>query len=229
MSSPPLLLLHGALSCSAQFHKLEPLLAPHFTVHKIDFRGHGSAPLEGTFDTEGFAQDVLTYLDAHDIETVDIFGYSLGGYVAVYLAKTQPKRVGRIFTLATKYCWDPEGAEREVRMLDPDKIEAKVPAFAKALEAMHVGIGWRLLLAETSCMMTGLAANPPLAEGLEAIEHPIQVAVGDRDKTAGVEDSLTTWRRFPNARFQVFPGLPHPFEKANPQVVAQAIKDFMLV
>ncbi len=101
-----LLLLHGALGASDQFAPLLPLLARHFTVHTLDFEGHGPAPLRNRpFRIQHFAENVIDYLDAHRLNAIDLFGYSLGGYVALYLARTQPDRVSGVFTLGTKLQW----------------------------------------------------------------------------------------------------------------------------
>ena len=71
------------------------------------------------------------------IQTIDIFGYSMGGYVALWLARFYPDRVGKIFTLGTKLKWNDEEAEKEIKMLNPEKVELKVPAFAQQLAERH--------------------------------------------------------------------------------------------
>ena len=55
----------------------------------------------------------------------------MGGYVALQLANKHPKYVQKIITLGTKFAWDKETAAKEVKMLNPEKIEEKIPAFAK--------------------------------------------------------------------------------------------------
>jgi pimeloyl-ACP methyl ester carboxylesterase len=51
----------------------------------------------------------------------------MGGYVALKTAVLHPGRIEAIVTLGTKFHWDPENASNEVRMLNPEKIEEKVP------------------------------------------------------------------------------------------------------
>ena len=74
----------------------------------------------------------------------------------MYLAKQQPERVGRIMTLATKFHWDEPTAQKECGMLDADKIEAKVPAFAAALAKRHAPNNWKEVLNRTKDMLLAM-------------------------------------------------------------------------
>ena len=47
------------------------------------------------------------------ITRADIFGYSMGGYVALHAARRHPERIGSIMTLGTKFAWDTPTAEKE--------------------------------------------------------------------------------------------------------------------
>lgn len=224
---PPLLLLHGAVGSAAQFEALIPLLAEYFDVYFPDFEGHGPRPSERDFRIEHFAENAVDFLEHQIHGPVDVFGYSMGGYVAVWLARTHPDRIGRVLTLATKYLWTPDAAAREIGLINPDKIEAKVPQFARALEARHSALGWREVLTRTAAMLTGLGEHNLLAEEvLRTIPHPIRVAVGDRDTTVSVEESAAVYRALPNAQLQVLPGTPHPLEKIGAERLAAFIMDW---
>lgn len=230
MPQPSLLLLHGALGTAAQFEPLLPFLTDHFILHRLDFEGHGEQPpVDRPFRIEHFAENVTAWLDAHGIEQTDIFGYSMGGYVAAYLAKIAPQRVRRVMTLGTKYLWTRESATTELGMLDPDTIEMKVPRFARALEAQHTGAGWREVLARTREMIQSLGEHNLLDESaLAKIEHPVRVAVGDRDNTVGVEESRSVFRALPSGQLAVLPNTSHPLEKAPTDLLAKAIIDFFV-
>ena len=136
--NPPLLLLHGALGSAAQFDALRQHLPAGQRVWAPDFPGHGGQPTGSTeFSIPAFADSVLAFLDAQNAGPVDVFGYSMGGYVGLYLAWKHPERVRQLWTLGTKFDWTPETAARESSRLDPEKMAAKVPAFAEALARRH--------------------------------------------------------------------------------------------
>jgi len=84
------LLLHGAIGAKDQLQPLAEKLKNDFTVHSLSFSGHGAETMPGIFSIETFAQDVLNYLQKNDLKQVSVFGYSMGGYVALYLAKHHP-------------------------------------------------------------------------------------------------------------------------------------------
>lgn len=225
---PRLLLLHGALGAGDQFNRLVPMLEEWFDLHVIDFPGHGGAEFTGdSFSIQAFSTFLRGWLDARGIQGADIFGYSMGGYVALHLARHSPAHVGRVFTLATKFAWNPETAERETKMLDPEKIEAKVPRFAEQLSMRHGAQEWKQVLRRTAEMMTALGSQNELSmEDLGYVDQPVTISIGDRDQMVSVEESLAAYRHLPNGRFVVLPGTPHPLEKVSLGRLVREILDF---
>lgn len=224
-----LLLLHGALGAAAQFAPLQEQLEKHFTLHTLNFAGHGGEPFpQGGYSIQVFAQNVLDYLDQQGIEQIDIFGYSMGGYVALYLAQQHPDRIGKIYTLATKFAWSPESAEQEMKMLNPEKIAEKVPKFAAALEQRHAPQDWKEVLNQTAAMMRGLGEAPLLTEeGLEAIPHTCLITVGDQDQMVSREETMAAANTLPKAEFACMAETPHPLEQVNVERLAKWIREFM--
>lgn len=210
----PLLLLHGALGAKSQLDSLQKKSEAGREVYTMNFSGHGGEAFKNTFGIETFAHDVIHFLDQTKIQIGDIFGYSMGGYVAVWLAHKFPDRVGRITTLGTKFDWSPESAEKEVRKLNAEKILEKVPAFARILEHRHAPHDWKVLLQKTAEMMLQLGQSPLLTEqNLKTISHPITVCLGDQDDMADriFSDQVSHWLL--NGSFQEFQNTPHPIEK----------------
>ncbi|MGE3802708.1 MAG: alpha/beta fold hydrolase [Candidatus Kapaibacterium sp.] len=146
-----LLFLHGALYTKREFEPLMAALADQFTLDAIDFTGHGGEMMPAEpYSIRLFADDVLRWMERSGCATVDIFGFSMGGYVGLYLARHYPERVGRLMTLGTKLRWNIETSAREVKMLDPEKIEQKVPHFAEALKQRHGEDRWKRVLDKTA-------------------------------------------------------------------------------
>lgn len=228
MTKPDLLLLHGALGAKIQFDPLTPLLTEHFTLHSVNFEGHGDTPArDRLFRMEYFVENVLDYLSANSIQTTRIFGYSMGGYVACLLAAANPNTVHSIATLGTKFYWDPETAARETGLLDPDKIKAKVPHFAAALEARHTANSWENVLRSTADLLNTLGETGGLrAPILAQIQCPTRVIVGDRDRTVTVQEAHEVYRALPKGQLQVLPATPHEFERIDSEQLAQILLIF---
>lgn len=211
----PILILHGALGSASQLDPLKTALqSKGHQVHSMNFSGHGGEPFQQQFGIEQFAEDVSLYLNNHNLKQVDIFGYSMGGYVTLWLAHLYPNRIGKIITLGTKFDWSTESASREVKKLNAEKILEKVPAFARILEHRHAPNDWKVLLQKTADMMLGLGNHPLLTkEILQTITHPVTVCLGDQDDMAdrGYSEEVATF--LPNGKFFLFDSTPHSIEK----------------
>ncbi len=224
-----LLLLHGAIGSKAQLEPLSSVLSDNFTVHSINFAGHGGEPFNGDFSIEAFADDVLRYLDSNGISSIDIFGYSMGGYVALWIARHYPERTGRIFTLATKFEWTPAIAYIEISKLDANKISEKVPAFARMLEERHRPNDWKKVLEQTALLMTALGdENPLTVEDCAEIGSKVRVGVGDNDAMVTIGESTLLFKSLADASFVVFPDTPHPIERISLDRLVWELKDFFL-
>lgn len=222
-----LLLLHGALGAAEQFKNWPAQLSSQFEVHTFDFEGHGPRAAERPFRMEHFAENIISFLDENGLEQVALFGYSMGGYAALTAALQHADRFSGIFTLGTKFAWDPASSAREVKMLNADVIAEKIPKFAQALEARHSGIGWREHLKHTADMMVALGESPILTpEKLATIQIPVRITLGDRDNMVSLEESAAAFKSLPQSQFQVFPETQHPIERVSAARIAQALGEF---
>lgn len=222
-----LLLLHGALGTAIQFSPLIRELGSGSHLHSITFEGHGTDTRDDRpFKIEYFAGNVIEYMDCENIQKADFFGYSMGGYVALYLAKHHPERVGRIATLGTVLSWSPEKSDSEVKFLNPDKIEKKVKAFADQLEKNHPG-RWRSVVLKTKELLLDLGEDSPLsAADLSSIGHNIRLHIGDRDQTADLDDTIRVYKELKNGELAVMPGTPHPIDRVDVKLLAHSLLHF---
>jgi esterase len=227
MSLPKLLLLHGALGSSAQFELLKTFLHQDFEILAPDFPGHGGREIPWEeFSLPSFAADIFEFLNSNDITCIDIFGYSMGGYAALWMAKYSPGRVNRIFTLATKTDWNEISAQREASMLNPVRIEEKVPAFAKMLKDRHEPQDWKELVKKTADMMIELGKKHLTENDFRSIEHPVMIGVGEKDNMVSIEESRNVAGQLPHAALEIFPGMQHAFEKVDHEILSSALKLF---
>lgn len=223
-----LLLLHGALASKNQFDPILPLLKDQFHADAINFSGHGgfSIPAHG-YTFKQFAADILKYADEKKIEKLNLFGYSMGGYAALFFARQYPDRVNKIFTLNVKFNWDPTSTAKETALLDADKMITKVPGYANQLMMQHGMNMWKQVLQQTSDMMTTLSKELVLTdEDFKALNIPVLLAIGDRDNTSSIEETLHVYRKLQQAQMWVLPGTPHPLDRINAGDLVKAIHSF---
>ena len=111
----PLLLLHGNGEDSRYFSGQIDAFARHFHVYALDTRGHGQTPRgSAPFTIRQFAEDLLGFMDAHEIERAHLLGFSDGGNIALIFALRHPERVGRLILNGANL--NPAGAKRSVQI-----------------------------------------------------------------------------------------------------------------
>ncbi|MBL6449538.1 alpha/beta hydrolase [Fulvivirga sp. 29W222] len=226
--SQTILILHGALGSKEQLLPVTEALGSAFNTKSISFSGHGGVPFDGTFDINGFTEEVLTFMATENLEKVDIFGYSMGGYVALNLALKHPEKVGKIYTLGTKLEWSQDIAQKEIKLLDAEKIEEKAPAFAKTLNDRHAPTDWKEVLQKTSQMMISLGDGAALSlEEFKNISHQVIVGIGDEDNMVTIEESEKVANLLPQGSLQIFKGFKHPIEQIDVALLTAKITSFM--
>lgn len=209
-----LLLLHGALGSKEQFADLEIALTGEFKVHTLDFSGHGSrVSHHHAFTIQNFAHQVLDWMNENYIQTIDIFGYSMGGYVALWLARFYPNRVGKIFALGTKLNWSEEEAEKEINLLSPEAMLEKVPALAQSLAERHGEQEWRGVMAKTVLLMKDLAHTHLSDQDFLKIENMVLLGRGDKDNMVTADEVNYVHHLLKHSTYKNYEGVSHPLEK----------------
>jgi pimeloyl-ACP methyl ester carboxylesterase len=109
----PLVLIHGAfMTINTNFGDIIPELSKNRKVIALELQGHGrTADIDRPFSAETMADDVAALLQYLKIESADIFGYSLGGEVALQMGIRHLQMVRRLIVVSAAYQsdgWSPE-------------------------------------------------------------------------------------------------------------------------
>lgn len=222
-----IILLHGAIGAADQLnHLAEQLSGKGFQTHQFSFSGHGGQAFATHFGIEQFADELYQFIQEHQLEQPNVFGYSMGGYVALYLAAQKPNLLRKIATLATKFDWTPEGAIKETAMLHPESIQQKVPQFAQALQQRH-GEQWIELLHKTAAMMQKLGDKPLLKEQLlKSIDVPVLLGLGDKDSMVSLDETRKVYAALPKVNMYLLPNTKHPIEGVNVELLAAVLEGY---
>lgn len=222
-----LLLLHGAIGSEQQLFPLRDLLVDQFTVHTFSFSGHGEKELPSKMSMDLFAKEVYDYVQLKQLNDLQIFGYSMGGYVAMYFAHLYPHLVDRISTLGTKYIWNNEIAAKETKLLQADIIEQKLPAFAELLAQRHGTDKWKTVLSLTASMLLELGDKPLLTEDkLHQINTRSLLMIGEKDNMVSLEETASISKLLPNAELKVLAHTGHPIEQVDTSMLAKQLINF---
>ncbi len=166
----PIILLHGNGENSAYFRGQIDAFAKHYKVFAIDTRGHGKTP-RGTmpFTIRQFADDLLGFMDKHQIEKAHILGFSDGANIAMLFAIRYPDRLDRLILNGANL--NPSGVKRTIQI--PIEIGYKIARkFANKNDS-----------AKQNAEMLGLMVNDPnvMPEELIGISAKTLVIAGTKD------------------------------------------------
>ena len=224
----PILLLHGALGSAAM---LDPLAATlqrvNLNVRTLNFPGHGGLPLPESFSMADFIQAVEEY--TADWMPFKVFGYSMGGYVALLLAAMRPLRVEAVATLGTKFDWTPESAAKETARLNPALMPEKIPAFVQLLSTRHGEDKWETVVNHTAGLLTRLGESPDLNEAtLAQITCPVFIGRGSLDTGVTRKESEAAASAIPHGQYIELVDVKHPLEQISEKVLTDYMKKTIL-
>src|SRR4051794_6312256 len=100
----PLVVLHGSFMTIELMGALIPKLAQTRQVIAVEMQGHGhTADTDRPITHESLADDTAGLLRHLGITSADIYGYSLGGFVALQVAIRHPELVRKLVVCSATY------------------------------------------------------------------------------------------------------------------------------
>ena len=166
----PLILLHGNGENCEYFKGQISVFAERYHVYAIDTRGHGKTPRGSeSFTIRQFAEDLLCFMDDHQIEKAHLLGFSDGGNIAMIFAIKHPDRVDRLILNGANL--NPGGVKRSTQI--PIEIGFRIAKkFSEKSDS-----------ARLNAEMLGLMVNDPdiKPEELRAIRARTLVIAGTKD------------------------------------------------
>jgi esterase len=89
----PLIILHGLYGSSDNWHGIDKALSGNFEVYIIDQRNHGRSPHDPILTYQAMRDDLLKFMDQHNLWKVTLVGHSMGGKTAMFFASAFPHRI----------------------------------------------------------------------------------------------------------------------------------------
>jgi pimeloyl-ACP methyl ester carboxylesterase len=213
----PLLVLPGAYMTVELMGDLVPALADSRQVIAVEFQGHGhTGEIDRPITYEHFADDTAALLEHVGVERADVYGYSLGGGVALQLGLRHPGHVGKLAIASASYSSD--GLYPEV-----------TAGIANITPELFDGTPWREAYDRTAPDPSGF---PTLVEKLKQLDltpfdwpidelaAPALILIGDSDGTR-LEHAVDMFRRLgggvfgdlapelPASQLAILPGTTH--------------------
>lgn len=204
---PTLIMLHGFISDQSTFQKLEQKLQNKgFNILKIDLPGHGNDQSndEVTWDMHYICHEIKVLIDYYNLKTVYLYGYSMGGRIALSFSIQYPKVLqGLILESASPGIKLQSEKEKRI-MLDKERAEkiqnigiknfveewSKLPLFnsQKDLPNEEQNRIKKMRLAQNPKGLSkalidyGTGAQPSYWNDLIKLDVPTCIVVGERDE-----------------------------------------------
>ncbi|MCX7895161.1 MAG: alpha/beta hydrolase [Thermoanaerobaculum sp.] len=238
-------LLHGFPLCREVFLPVMPALAEVGRVVAVDLPGFGhSPPLPSGFSLEQVAAEVADLMAGLAAEPMVLVGHSMGGYVALALARQQPERLKGLVLLASHPRADaPEARQRReegIALLRQGRRKEFLEAFlARLLGPWSRQHAPRLLvevqamaeLVSSQVLVDYLAAmrdRPDHQDTWQALGVPTWVVVGEEDPLIGRELAEATAASARQGRLVTIPQAGHLPTLERPILTAETLASCVL-
>jgi pimeloyl-ACP methyl ester carboxylesterase len=245
-------LLHGFALCADAWKRVVPALERHHDVVAVTFPGHmGGEPLpKGFVHTITASADLAeAELDAGGFEKVHIAGNSLGGWLAIELARRG--RASSVVAISPGGGWQPGSPEHRrlknvfrrfratlhlggplapllSRFSASRRLAlAEIVAYPERLTSTEARM---ILEASWQCdafdgVLDALSREPP-PQPFDAHPFPIRLVWGTRDRLLPIRGYSELWRRvLPRAEWVELEGAGHVPMYDDPDAVVRAILD----
>jgi pimeloyl-ACP methyl ester carboxylesterase len=238
-SGPALVLLAGQANNHHWWDGVREDFDEDHTTITLDWRGTGESDKpDQPYSTREFAADVVAVLDDVDVDTAAVYGTSMGGRVAQWVAADHPDRV-RALVLGCTSPGGPHALERDnavrVALSRPGTIETRNALidlmFTPAYAAAHTG----------RYTVLGDARMPPYArkhhliasnghdawDVLPTIAAPTLVVHGTDDLMVPTGNAKLLAERIPHARVELIEGARHAYFLEFRSVASPVVLEFL--
>ncbi len=228
----PVVLIHGAggthLNWPPEIRRL-----PNLRVYSVDLPGHGKSDQRGLQSIHDYTNSILAWLEAVGLHRAVFIGHSMGGAIALSLARYHPERVLGLGLVAT-------GARLRVNplLLEYATNNQTFPTAITMLTAAAFGpdadprlvelAGKRFSEIRPSVLHGDLIAcnSFDLTESLGAIRTPTLVIGGENDNLIPLRYVQFLSDHIPEAKLKIVSGAGHMVMLEQPQAVAEILTQF---
>jgi pimeloyl-ACP methyl ester carboxylesterase len=210
-------------------------LATHRRVLTFDNAGVGATTGRTPNTIEAMAHDAIAFLEAIDLQRVDLLGFSIGSFVAQEIALARPDLLRRVVLASSApqgaagmHGWAPEviGAVGAPETTPQGYISVFFAPTATSREAGQQAAGrifgarttdrdepttWQTRQAQYDAVCAWGIPNHALLQRIAAIDLPVFVANGDSDPMILPRYSYLLAGLLPDARITIYPDSAHGF------------------
>ncbi len=205
-------------------------LAEHFKVIIFDNKGVGGSEGTAPDNISEMAKDAESFIDALGYKKVNLFGFSMGGFITQQIALNRPEIVNKMILAGT----GPKGGEGITDILNPLNVvstmepdESKLYLFYSPSERSRT-VGKQILermrerqidrdpdatqetiMAQLQAILSWGQPDNEFKEKLGTIDIPVLVVNGTNDIVVPTINSYHLVQYLPNAKLSLYPDANH--------------------
>ena len=205
-------------------------IAARRRVIVFDNRGIGGSEGKTPPSVEAMAQDAVAFIRALGFAQVDLFGFSLGGFISQVIAQVEPQLVRKIILAGTGPAGG-SGIDQVTSVTIRDMVKGVLtfrhpeyylfftatPNGRNAARQFLARLNERTENRDNRVAITAFRAQLKAIHAwgrqrpadLSRIHHPVLVANGDQDKMVPSSNSVDMARRLPNAELVLYEDAGH--------------------
>lgn len=238
----PLLLIAGQGTDHREWDAIRDQLADSYRIIVFDHRGTGNSDKPETpYSTTGFADDAARILDHLGISRAHVFGCSMGGKVAQWLAINHPDLVGSVILGCTSaghsHCAPrPERAKRALANppADPRAAAELLADFlvspqylAEHPEVIDAVVARRSLTPKTRRLHFQASEAHNAWDYLPSIAAPVLLIYGTDDELQPVGNAKLLAEQIPNSTLKIIDNARHNFFVEFPEETITIVTEFL--
>ncbi len=242
-NGPPVVFLAGLSLDTGTWDELDRCLQDHCTLVKVDCRGSGKSDVpRGPYSIEDMAEDIRQFGLGLGLENAIVVGHSMGGFIALELARRKEKLVGGLVLVSTSPTGKPDALGMSPKVAKA--FNRKIGPLAEIVrENMEVGLGRRIWATNRQRVEREIERrleHPPRGAGfmgqteaanrfdargrLGEISVPCRIVHGKVDEVAPVARAMELYRGIPNAKIALLENVGHFPQLEDPENLSLEIR-----
>lgn len=215
-SGNKILLIHGNVASANWWRPAMELLQDRFNLVAVDLKGYGdSGPGEKDVTILRHAQDIVETLDELEFFPCVAVGHSLGGAVAMELAKVFPNKISKLVLvdsakIAGMGPYDYNLLEQVVENVELLKSSLKATFFQPIPKEIESTLLGDCVKAKDAFIPnTKALTQVNYTEAAEEFFKPVLVLRGEKDVFISAEEAEKIKEAYPNSELKVITGSGH--------------------
>lgn len=243
--NPPVLFVHGFPFDHYMWDEQVKLLSKDYYCVRYDVRGLGNSLAgDGQFTIEMFVDDLESIIDGLELNKPVLCGLSMGGYISLRAAERMQEKFKALILCDTKTAADDNGGKLKraaaIKQINTGGFESFVESFVpncfgeqfvKESKSNYEVVMNRSKknnpLGVKGCLLA-MAGRTDTTDSLKNINLPALIICGSEDKLSPPETMKSIADQIPNSKFAMIEEAGHMTPVEKPEIVATAIKQFLL-